>query len=104
MVSPSDSAGGLARGFICSYAPEGEPAAQNSPVQMISAGPVSVTPAFSQRIWRFPANVFTVTGLSTILFRIAATLAPHEPVPDDNVKPTPRSQKRTSISWRETGL
>src|SRR2546422_3369444 len=30
-----------------------------------------------------------------------ATAAPQEPVPEDAVSPTPRSQKRTSISRRE---
>src|SRR5438034_4878874 len=46
----------------------------------------------------FPALVCTCTCRPVFLFRIDATVAPHDPVPDAYVLPTPRSQKATSIS------
>src|SRR5437773_8249308 len=43
----------------------------------------------------FPALVCTCTCRPVFLFRIDATVAPHDPVPDAYVLPTPRSQKRS---------
>src|SRR5207245_57282 len=50
---------------------------------------------------RTPARVLTLTSRSASPFTTQATAAPQEPVPEDAVSPTPRSQKRTAISRRE---
>jgi len=46
-----------------------------------------------------PPGATTVTGDATRPLAIAATAAAHDPVPEDCVSPTPRSNSRISISF-----
>ena len=53
---------------------------------------------FSQRTVSCPRLVQTLTSFEVRPLSIEATAAAQEPVPEDRVSPTPRSQNRTSIS------
>ena len=70
---------------------------KNSPRQSKVAGPVRNTSLFHSTVC-IPPGACTRTGDFALPVWIEATAAAQEPVPEDMVSPTPRSQKRTSIS------
>src|SRR5271157_2419009 len=71
---------------------------KNSPRQSNVAGPWRNTSPLHSTVC-VPPGACTRTGELTLPVWMEAVAAADEPVPDDIVSPTPRSQKRTSISW-----
>src|SRR5208337_4432124 len=71
---------------------------KNSPRQSNLAGPDRNTSSFHSTVW-MPPGACTRRGELALPLWMEATAAAQEPVPDDIVSPTPRSQKRTSISF-----
>src|SRR5271166_761222 len=71
---------------------------KNSPRQSNVADPNRNTCSFHSTVCA-PPGACTRTGELTLPLWMDATAAAQEPVPDDIVSPTPRSQKRTSISF-----
>src|SRR5215831_667926 len=71
---------------------------------MTSAAPVKYTRSSAEhRTASVPPRVLIETARPVKSNIAADTAAAHDPVPDELVQPTPRSQNRTSISLDEIG-
>src|SRR5215472_11089352 len=84
-------------GLLYSYASQ-------LPSQMTSAAPVKYTTSSADHLTEsVPPRVLIETVRPVRPSRAHDTAAAHDPVPDELVHPTPRSQNRTSISLDEIG-